>query len=69
MKLPNKVYDTLKWIVMIFLPALNVAIFGLGKLYGFDSTLICGTISIVTTFIGALIGVSTRAYNKDAGEE
>ena len=65
MKIPNKVYDILKWVVVIFLPALEVAIFGLGQLYGFDSTIICGTLAIVATFIGALIGVSTYSYNKD----
>lgn len=65
MKIPNKVYDVLKWIVVIFLPALEVAIFGLGQLYGFDSTIICGTLSIAATFIGALIGVSTYSYNKE----
>jgi len=65
MRIPDKVYEVLKWIVVIFLPALETAIFGLGQLYGFDSTLICGTIAIACTFIGALIGVSTYAYRKE----
>ena len=69
MKLPDKVYEVLKWIVVIFLPALNVAMFGLGELYGFDATIICGTISIITTFIGALIGVSTYKYRKSQVSE
>lgn len=64
-KLNNKVYDYLKWIVVILLPALETAIFALGKLYDFDSTTICGTIAIFATFIGALIGVSSHNYNKD----
>ena len=68
MIIPNKIYDYLKWIVMILLPALETAIFGLGQLYGFDSTIICGTIAIIATFIGALIGVSTHAYNKEKAE-
>ena len=65
MKLPNNVYDVLKWIVVIFLPALETAIFALGQLYGFDSTIICGTIAIIATFIGALIGISTHVYNRE----
>ena len=64
MKLPNKVYDVLKWIVVVFLPALNVFIFALGEVLGFDSHIVCGVIAAVTTFLGALIGVSTIGYNK-----
>ena len=65
MKLNDKVYDVLKWIVLVFLPALNVLIFTLGRVIGFDSTVVCGVISAITVFLGALIGVSTMAYNRD----
>lgn len=67
MKLPNKIYDILKWIVIVFLPALNTLIFALGAVLGFESEVICGVISAVTVFLGALIGVSTIGYNKDKG--
>ena len=63
--LPDKVYETLKWIVLIFVPALITLISGLGVLFNFDSTIIVGVISLVATFIGSLIGVSTRAYYKE----
>lgn len=63
--LKNKVYDILKWIVVIFLPALNTLIFALGGVLGFDSSVVCGVISAVTVFLGALIGVSTHQYRKD----
>ena len=65
MKLPDKVYDVLKWIVIVFLPALNTLIFALGGVLGFESGVICGVISAITVFLGALIGVSTVAYNKN----
>ena len=65
MKLPDKVYDVLKWIVIVFLPALNTLIFALGGALGFESGVICGVISAITVFLGALIGVSTVAYNKN----
>lgn len=68
MKLPDKWYNILKWIVIIFLPALNTLIFSLGGILGFDSTIVCGIISAVTVFLGALIGVSTRAYNKEVND-
>lgn len=65
MRIPDKVYDVLKWIVVILLPATNTLIFSIGSLLGHDTGLICGILSAVTVFLGALIGVSTYAYNKD----
>jgi hypothetical protein len=35
MKMSNKVYDVLKWIAMIFLPALGTLYFALAKIWGF----------------------------------
>ena len=64
MKLPDKVYDILKWIVVIFLPATNTLIFALGNVLDFDSEVVCGVISAVTVFLGTLIGVSTYSYKK-----
>ena len=60
--LPDKIYDALKWIVLIFVPALITFISGLGVLFCFDSTIIVGVIGLVATFIGSLIGVSTKKY-------
>ncbi len=60
----NKVYDVLKWIVIVFLPALNTLIFALGNVLQFESSVICGIISAVTVFLGALIGVSSVRYSK-----
>ena len=60
----NKAYDVLKWIVIIFMPALNTLIFALGNVLQFDATVTCGIISAVTVFLGALIGVSTKNFNK-----
>ncbi len=60
----NKLYDILKWLVITASPAVISLITGLGMLYGFDSTIIVGTIALVTTFIGALIGVSSVKYQK-----
>ena len=63
--LPDKIYEILKWIVLIFVPALITFISGLGVLFGFDSTIIVGVIGLVATFIGSLIGVSTKNYYKE----
>jgi hypothetical protein len=62
----NKVYDVLKWIALIALPATSLLIGALGQIWGWpDAEKITLTISAVATFIGALIGVSTYKYNKD----
>lgn len=58
----NKIYDVLKWVVITASPALIALITGLGVLFGFDSAIITGTISLVTTFVGTLIGISSVQY-------
>ena len=64
MKLPNKVYDILKWVCLTCLPLISSFIFGLGELFGFDSHIICGVIALTATLIGGLIGVSSINYKK-----
>lgn len=65
MKMSNKVYDVIKWIVITLSPALTALITGLGLLYGFETEIIVGTIALVTTFVGTLIGVSSIRYKSD----
>lgn len=60
----NKVYDVLKWILLVAVAPTIALITGLGELYGFDTTLIVGTISLVATFLGALLGVSNVKYKR-----
>ena len=63
--LNSKVYDILKWIAIICLPALSLLVGALGQIWGWaDAEKITLTISAVATFLGALIGVSTYKYNK-----
>ena len=66
MKLNNKVYDAMKWIVMIVLPAISALYVGLGSIWGWPYIeQVAGSISCVTVFLGALLGISTAKYNKD----
>ena len=65
----NKVYDIPKWIVITVSPALCTLITGFGLLYHFDSAIITGTISLLTTFVGTLIGVSAVQYAKSKEEQ
>jgi len=66
MKLSNKVYDVLKYIAQIVLPALATLYFALAKIWGFPyGAEIVGTISAVDAFLGALLQISTNSYNKE----
>lgn len=65
MVLNDKVYNTLKWVVMIFLPAIGTLYFALAETWGFPYVEeVLGTITAISTFIGAMIGVSSSQYNK-----
>lgn len=67
MKLSSKAYDILKWCVLIVIPACTTAYVGLAGVWGFPCPdQIAKTSSIICTLIGALIGISTAQYNKDA---
>ena len=65
MKMSNKVYDILKYIALIVLPALGTLYFALAKIWGFPyGEEIVGTITAVDAFLGALLKISTDQYNK-----
>ncbi len=65
MKLNDKVYDILKWLVMIVLPAIGTLYAALSAVWGWPMTEeVTTTISAVTTFLGVLLGISTAQYNK-----
>lgn len=66
MKLPNGVYDVLKYIVQIVLPAIGALYYGLSNIWNLAYTeQIVGSIAVVCTFLGALLGISTHYYYKD----
>lgn len=66
MRMSNTVYDVLKYIALVVLPALGTLYFALSKIWGFPyGAEIVGTISAVDAFLGALLQISTNEYNKD----
>lgn len=70
MKLNNKVYDVLKYISLIVLDAIGVAYQSLADIWNLPyGTEIMKTCTIISIFIGALIGVSSYNYNKGKKEE
>ena len=64
MILNNKLYNVLKWILLVGVAPTIALITGLGELYNFDTTLIIGTISLIATFLGAITGISNYNYKK-----
>lgn len=66
MKMSNKVYDILKYVALIVLPALGTLYFALAKIWQFPyGEEIVGTITAVDTFLGALLKLSTDQYHKE----
>lgn len=65
MKMSNQVYDILKFVAQIVLPALATLWAALGKIWGWPLvTEITATICAVDTFLGALLGISSMQYAK-----
>jgi TRAP-type C4-dicarboxylate transport system permease small subunit len=65
MKLSDKVYDVLKWITMIVIPALATAYVGLAAVWSWPyAAEVSKTATVVVTLLGALLGISTAQYNK-----
>ena len=63
--LSNKMYDILKWVTMIVLPALATAYVGLASIWGWPyADEVAKTTAVVCTLLGALLGISTAQYNK-----
>lgn len=65
----NKMYDALKYIAQIVLPAIATLYFALAGIWGFPyGEEIVGTITAVDTFLGVLLKISTDSYNKAKNE-
>lgn len=66
MKLPDKVYDNLKWLCLIALPTLAVFYAVIAKIWGLPyEAEIPATINAVAVLIGSLIGISQININKE----
>lgn len=64
----NKVYNVLKWVALILLPALGTLYFALAGIWGLPyAEQVVGTITAADTFLGVVLGVSTAQYNKKMG--
>ena len=55
----NKTYDTLKWVALVALPAFVTFFLALAPLWNIPNA---QAIAAFTTFLGALLGVSSAKY-------
>ena len=69
MQLPDRLYDWLKWICLICIPACTTFYCALSPVWGWPyADEIAKTSAAVCTLIGALVGISTAQYNKAQGK-
>ena len=69
MPLNSKVYDVLKYIAQVVLPAIGTLYFALAGIWGFPyGEQIVGTITAVDTFLGVLLQISSNNYYKGKHE-
>lgn len=70
MKLSNISYDRMKWFALVFIPAFEVLILTLGKIWGIPYySEIGASVAAVGVFLAALLGVSSKNYYKRIGDQ
>lgn len=63
--LANRTYDILKFSAQIVLPALGTLYFALAEIWGLPyADQVVGTIVAVDAFLGVLLSISTRSYDR-----
>lgn len=61
--LSDRMYNILKWLVVIVLPAFGSLYFGLSQIWGLPKAEeVVGTVTLLATFNGVILGISTRSY-------
>lgn len=61
----NKMYDVLKWVALVVLPAVAIFYESLAGIWGLPfAEQIPATITAVDLLLGVLLGVSSATYNK-----
>ena len=70
MKMSNKVYDVLKWIALVVLPAIAVLYGTLANIWGLPfGEQVPDTITAIDLFLGVVLGISNVSYKKNHIEE
>jgi hypothetical protein len=64
----DRIYDALKWICQIVIPAIATLYFTLSGIWGSSyfpcGEQVVGTLTAIDTFLGVCLGISTYQYKK-----
>lgn len=61
--IPNSVYDVLKWVALVALPALAVAIYALGPIWNIAwAEDVAMTLIVLEVLLGSALGISSAKY-------
>ena len=67
--LNDKVYNVLKWITQLLLPAIGTLYFAIAGIWNLPyGEEVVGTITAIDTFLGAILMISTNQYYKKEGK-
>ena len=62
--LPDRVYDVLKWVAIIVMPAISTFIVGLGGIWSIPyAGQLAATVTAIGVLLGALLGLSSAKYH------
>lgn len=62
----NKLYEIVKQLVRMVLPAFSALYFGLAEMWGLPAPAkVVGTIALITTFLGVSMNISSNKYEGD----
>lgn len=65
MFITGKLYDRLKFLALVVLPALGALYFGLAQIWGIPSAeKVVGSITLLDAFLGAVLQMSSATYNE-----
>lgn len=68
MVLKNSVYDALKYVAQILIPAVATLYFSVSQIWGLPyGEQIVGTLTAVDAFLGVCLGISSDNYHKSIG--
>ena len=64
--LSNRMFDVLKWLTLVGIPALTTAFVGLAAIWGWPyADQVAKTSAVICVLLGSLLGISTIQYNKE----
>ena len=66
----NKLYDVLKYLTIIVFPAIGALYTGLSQIWNLPyAAEVPATITVICTFLGAILCISTAQYNRGDKED